>query len=281
MRLVQFETEDKLRLNGLLSNVGSRTTILHIHGKCGNFYENKFVKIMFGAYAAANLNFLSFNNRGTACYTEAYKGKDTVYIGTAVEEFTECILDIAAAIKFAESFSERVVLQGHSFGCEKVMYYAQQVNSGIELIVLSPSDGYRLQEAYIFPETVEEQLERLRSTYHLSGMEWLPAWEYGIRARDVEYHVPIVAWSLVGLITGPPFDLLRLGRPWGRPKISNRSFVYIGGEDALQLDGVEAMAEGIKERFLDPTLLVLREGRHDLRPSPAEVVCKIIHWLER
>src|SRR6185295_14051483 len=197
MRLVQFETKDGLRLNGILEDTGSDTTIVHIHGKVGNFYENKFVKIMLEAYPAAGYNFLSFNNRGHSSLVEAYKNSDVVYIGSAVEIFSECILDLEAAEKFARTLSPRVVLQGHSLGCEKMMYYSQQVNPSIELVLLSPCDGYRLQNVYIAPETVDEQLARLQTEYRLQGLEWLPPQEYGIRVAGKAYHVPIVAQALV------------------------------------------------------------------------------------
>lgn len=279
LRLVQFEAEDGLRLNGLLEEAGSDTTIVHLHGKGGNFYENKFIKTMFDVYPAAGLNFLTFNNRGHASLVEAYKKGVVTYIGSAVEEFSDCLLDIRAAEQFAKTLGPRVVLQGHSGGCEKIMYYAQHVDASLELVLLSPCDGYRLQTAYRAPETVEDQLARLRSTYRLQGMEWLPPEEYGIRVPGVSYYVPITAQSLVDLITGPYFELSRLDKPWNGPTIDNPSFVYLGGRDALQVAGVLEMARGLHERLGNVKVNLFPDCDHHLRPLQREVALSVTAWL--
>lgn len=279
MRLIQFETGDGLRLNGILEDVGSDTTIVHIHGKSGNFYENKFVKIMLEAYPSAGFNFLSFNNRGHSSYVEAYKKGDIAYIGAAVETFEDCLLDLQAAEKFARTFSSRVVMQGHSFGCEKIMYYSRHVNPKLDLVLLSPCDGYHLQNIYIEPETVEEQLARLRRDYSLEGLEWLPPEEYGIRVSGKSYHVPIVARALVNLMSGPAFELLSLEKPWSGPPISSRSFVYLGGRDVLQVAGVEPMVKQLRARFKDARIAVFQNGDHHLAPIQHEVIESISSWL--
>lgn len=279
MRLVQFETEDGLRLNGCLAETGSDTTIVHVHGKGGNFYENKFVKIMFEAYSSEGFNFLSFNNRGHSSYVEAYKDGEIVYIGAAVETFEDCLLDLRAAEQFARTLGSRVVFQGHSFGCEKIMYYSLHVNPNLELILLSPCDGYRLQQVYRYPETVEQQLLRLRKDYQLEGLEWLPSREYGIRVPGVDYHVPIVAEALVALMSGSAFELIALDKPWRGPLVPSRSFVYLGGRDPLQVDGADAMRKELRARIHNPNVVVFENGDHALRPIHGEVLGRISAWL--
>lgn len=279
MRLVQFETKDGLRLNGAVEDVGSETTIIHIHGKSGNFYENKFVKIMLEAYPSAGFNFLTFNNRGHSTYVEAMRKGEIVYVGSAVEKFSESLLDLEAAEQFARTLGPRVVLQGHSFGCEKIMFYSQHVNPNLELVLLSPCDGYRLQNVYIAPETVDQQVERLRRSYRLQGLEWLPQEDYGIRVPGKTYHVPIVAESLVDLLTGPAFQLLAVDKPWAGPLLSARSFVYLGGRDPLQVGGVEPMVTALRSRFQDARITTFPEGEHHLAPIQRQVVASITSWL--
>jgi pimeloyl-ACP methyl ester carboxylesterase len=281
MRLVQFETEDGLRLNGCLEDVGSDTTIVHIHGKGGNFYENKFVKIMFEAYPTRGFNFLSFNNRGHSSYVEAYQNSQIVYVGSAIEKFEDCLLDLRAAEKFARTLGSRVVFQGHSFGCEKSMYYSLHANPNVELILLSPCDGYRLQQVFIAPETVEQQLDRLREEYRLEGLELVPPREYGIRVENVDYHVPITARALFDLMSGPAFELISLDKPWRGPTISSRTFVYLGGRDPLQVDGTEPMSQAFHQRIQNPHVAVFNDGDHALRPIHTEVLDQIASWLHQ
>jgi pimeloyl-ACP methyl ester carboxylesterase len=279
MQFIQFDTEDGLRLNGILKNVGSDTTIVHIHGKAGNFYENKFVKLMFEFYASAGFNFMSFNNRGHASYAEAYQNGKIAYIGTAVERFEDCLLDLTAAKMFAKNFGSRVIFQGHSFGCEKIMYYSQQIDPTVELILLSPSDGYKLQMVYITPETVEDQISRLKNTYKLEGMEWLAPEEYGIRVEGVNYHVPIIAQALVELMSGPAFEILSLDKSWRGPNITARSYIYLGGCDGLQVDGIEKMVDTLQERFDAATIAVFEDGNHHLKPIETNVMKSIVSWI--
>lgn len=279
LRLVQFETSDGLRLNGILADAGSDTTIIHIHGKGGNFYENKFVKIMLDQYPSAGFNFLSFNNRGHSSYVEAYQHGDISYVGSAVEMFNDCLLDLEAAKHFALTLGSNVVFQGHSFGCEKIMYYSQHVDPSAALILLSPCDGYRLQAVYIAPETVEEQVARLRADYRCVGLEWLPPQEYGVQVPGAQYHVPITARSLVDLISGPAFRLLALDKSWTEPLISARAFAYLGGRDALQVDGVDPMHEGLQTRFQNINVAIFPEGDHHLRPIIPGVIDRITSWI--
>lgn len=279
LRLVQFEATDGLRLNGLLADAGSDITIIHIHGKGGNFYENNFVRKMYSEYPKMGFNFLAFNNRGHSTYVEAYHSGQITYVGSAVEEFKDCLLDLDAAIKFAHTIGQRVVLQGHSFGCEKITFYALYWDASVPLVLLSPCDGYRLQEVYRHPETVSQQLLRLKEKYALEGLELLPPEEYGIRVSGIDYHVPITARALVSLMSGIAFRLFRCDFPWADAQIENNCFVYLGQQDALQVDGAEAMRDLMQERFLDPHVEIHAKGDHQLRGAMPEVIASIGRWI--
>ena len=164
--LVRFDAADGLRIDGLLSRAGqSRTTIVHVHGKCGNFYQNEFISHMLRLYPARDVNFLSFNHRGHDCLAEGYWNGRVGYVGGSIEEFTESNLDIRAAVEYASRFSDRVILQGHSNGCEKVLFYCASSEVTHEVVLLSPSDSYQLHAWYIAPETGEAQGERIKAEY--------------------------------------------------------------------------------------------------------------------
>jgi len=280
MEFIRFDTQDGIRLNGMLANAESDITVIHIHGRGGNFYENSFARRMYDVYPRMGVNFLAFNNRGHSSYVEAYRNGEVIYIGSSIEEFGESLLDLEAAVTFARSIAPTVILQGHSLGCEKVMYYGQERDPAIPLILLSPCDGYRLQTIYIDPETVEDQIVRLSSTYSLEGMELVPPEEYGIRCAGIYYHVPITAKALISLLTSPAFRLLRRGYPWDNPLI-NKCYTYLGCEDALQIDGAEAMRDVVLERFVDPNIQLYPHGDHQLRRAMPEVFDSIEEWISR
>jgi hypothetical protein len=110
-------------------------------------------------------------------------------------------------------------------------------------------------------------------------MEWLPRQEYGIRVSGVEYHVPITASALIGLITGPAFELLRCDQSWRLPVIENPSYVYLGRKDPLQLDGAELMASTLRERLRSPRIQIFAAGDHQLRGVTSEAIESICPWL--
>jgi len=138
--LIRFQTKDKLELHGLLSEPSASSTkaIVHVHGWCGNCYENLFIESISSAVVEKNIAFFSFNNRGAGVVTEFKKGDKKVSIGGCLEIFEECIQDIEAAIDFLEQkgYTE-IILQGHSLGCQKISYYmSNKKDKRVKAIVL-------------------------------------------------------------------------------------------------------------------------------------------------
>src|ERR1035438_7493859 len=160
--LVTVLSSRGVQLNGILYRQERRkVTIIHIHGSFGNFYANAFIPIMARLYGLAGLNFLSVN---TSCHDGLAEGDRNgafEYVGGSRTEFTECLYDIEGIVLFAKTFSERVVLQGHSLGCDRVLHYLLNSPAGYDFVLLSPCDSYQLQANWLGPETVEEQIRRL------------------------------------------------------------------------------------------------------------------------
>ena len=166
--LVTFTNSKGLRLDGILyHNNADRTTIIHVHGSFGNFYHNHFLRLMAKMYSDAGINFLSFNLSAHDGIAEAIrcKGKteEWEYIGYSVVDFSTCIYDIEGAIDFVQQFSDRVVLQGHSLGCDRVLHFLTGKEANYDFILLGPADSYQLHKNWLAPETVEQQITRLKA----------------------------------------------------------------------------------------------------------------------
>src|SRR5262245_35994529 len=84
--LVSFKNSKEFHHDGILYQDASyRTTIIHIHGSFGNFYQNEFLRVMAKVYMAAGINFLSFNLAGHDALAEGYRHEwDFEYVGGAV-----------------------------------------------------------------------------------------------------------------------------------------------------------------------------------------------------
>src|ERR1700679_4021381 len=165
MELVGFETADGLRIDGLFVPPRDELSIVHVHGKCGNFYQNDFIKPMLSMFEHAGIGFLSFNNRGHDCIAEGYRRGEFEYVGGSVERFDDCLLDIDAAVEFVREFGCGVIVQGHSSGAEKALHYALERPENVNgIVLLSPSDSYEMQRQFRPQETPEAQTRRLQAT---------------------------------------------------------------------------------------------------------------------
>lgn len=262
MKLIAYYSTDGLRLKGFLAAAeANQATIVHIHGNCGNFYENDFIAVMAERYPAAGINFLCVNNRGHDGIAEAYRAGQLVYIGGAYEPLEHCIYDIEGIVKFAEGFGAPIILQGHSLGCLKILTYLLTTRRQLDMILLSPSDSYRLQANYIHPEGTDSQIRRIRRYYARRLDALLPAGEFGIRQRGVEYYIPISARAFLALFEGSLIELLRYERQ-ASYYVPVRAFVYCGGRDALQTAPVDVVQRFFTDRVRELRFCYQQDGDH-------------------
>lgn len=139
--LIEIETSDGLPLYGMHHKIKeSKTILINIHGTASNFYENYFMEPLSGELAKRGISTLSTNNRGAAVM-QVYP-----HAGAAIEHFEDCILDIDAWIDYALALGyKNIILQGHSLGAEKVVYYMNKgkyIEKIKSVILLGPADSY-------------------------------------------------------------------------------------------------------------------------------------------
>ena len=143
--LIRINSIDGVEQPGILytPNENTEKIVIHVHGLNGNFYENKFLDILAKSYTDKKYAFLTFNNRGTGFITELLKENDFVVIGGSLERFKDCLLDIEGVINWVKLKNyKEIVLEGHIYGCNKVLYYYnhKRDNSIKQIVLLSPCD---------------------------------------------------------------------------------------------------------------------------------------------
>ncbi|WP_304819255.1 S9 family peptidase [uncultured Clostridium sp.] len=143
--LVRIMSVDEIEQPGILYTPTDSTNkiVIHVHGLNGNFYENRFLDILAKTYTEKGYAFLTFNNRGRDFITELLKGNNFTIIGGSLERFKDCILDIEGIVNWVkEKGYNEIVLEGHSYGCNKVLYYYNQKkdNSIKKIVLLAPCD---------------------------------------------------------------------------------------------------------------------------------------------
>ena len=281
--LVKFQNTKGYHLDGILYEAAnSRKTIIHIHGSYGNFYQAYFPRVFSKTYTEAGYNFLSFNLTCHDGFAEGYINETGFeYVGGAVSDFSSCVSDIEGAIEFAKQFSDNIILQGHSLGCDRTVEYLIKSNRKIDFILLAPCDSYRLQSKWIAPLTVEEQLKRLQlNENELKDFDWLEIKEYGVYSPNEEYILPITRKALLSIMTGASFKLFNI-QEQTEYFIDQNCFVYIGGKDNLQTEKSDIMFDFFKKRTktLEPCLIT--NGDHMLKDCEEDVSKKILLWLEK
>jgi hypothetical protein len=231
-------------------------------------------------FTKAKANFLSINTTSHDGIAEGDKRGKLEYVGGAYSKFEECVPDIEAAVTFARQFSDRIVLQGHSFGCDRVVHYLTATRAKHDCILLSPCDSYQLQCAWISPETVESQIARLKQALPSDPVfDWVPSREYGVKGLgDWTYSIPITRPALLSIMEGPPYQLFRVSKP-AKFFLKQRALVCIGGRDALQSWPQDVMFNYLRERINDVTALYLPDADHMIAKHERHVATKIADWL--
>ena len=281
-QLIQFCTSDGLTLTGLLHDVQSpRAAIVHVHGNTGNFYENVFLQHLARIYAANSIALFAFNNRGHDAVAEGYQDAHVTYVGSAFEDLSAADLDVEAAVSVCQKLITRnVILQGHSFGCAKVLGFASRSPVPIDVILLSPADSLALQAGYIAPETLHDQSERLRSAVDDHAFQLLAPSEFGVRNRGKEYPIPISRRTLLQLLDSQDLRLFSFATP-PASSITGRGFVYVGGADPLQT----ATPDDVQGHFAAciPKLEFnfVRNGDHHFTGLESALATAIVEWVLR
>lgn len=133
-------TEDGLKLPMVHFESSKKDIcVLFIHGMCGTIIDNYFATVWGKLLAEKNIGFIYEHNRGHSIENDInMKNAPTKRYGCMYELFEDCIYDIDLAIQTAKDRGyKRIVLLGHSYGCNKVIYYYYKKHPNILGIILA------------------------------------------------------------------------------------------------------------------------------------------------
>lgn len=143
---VSFLTPKKVNLKGLwLGSQKPENLYIFLHGLGGSIFSRSE---LMTSLASSRDAVLTFNNRGSGTINSFKKDnrqKDYLLGGAAHEVFTDCLDDIEGAINYAQDHKvKRIILIGHSTGCQKVTYYLSKKNKDLvkAVVLLAPISDY-------------------------------------------------------------------------------------------------------------------------------------------
>jgi len=145
VEFVRFKASDDTELQGWLSDPGGDTAVVHIHGMSGNGYENYFLDKIRQYYYDKGIALFTIDTRGRGIISDFRRGNDSLHAGSCFEIFEESVYDIEGAIRYLQMYDrqkKRIILEGHSLGCSKVVNYwlTKAAHEVSEVILIAPTD---------------------------------------------------------------------------------------------------------------------------------------------
>ena len=150
--ILGFDASDGLMLYSMLAKPNRKTemVILHIHGLGGSFYGSNSIPEIATEAKRSNIALMAILTRGSYIIEEfGYKsnGKELL-AGSALERFEDCVYDIDGAVGLLHKIGfNKIFLEGHSTGCQKILYYmnskkAKNKKHVSSIALLSPVDDH-------------------------------------------------------------------------------------------------------------------------------------------
>ncbi len=140
--------------------------VIFIHGMCQTIIDNYFATVWGKILSENNIGFLYEHNRGYSIENDILM-KDRAYkrCGCMYEIFEDCIMDIDLAIDKAKELGyKRIILMGHSYGCNKLIYYYYKKKPEvIGMILASAPDmvGLQLMRQKDYEQLIKEAKENI------------------------------------------------------------------------------------------------------------------------
>lgn len=152
-------TSDGLRLPMLHFESNKKDIcVICIHGMCGTIIDNYFATVWGKLLAKNDIGFIYEHNRGHSIENDiVMKDGSFKRCGCMYEIFEDCIYDIDLAVQTAkEKGYKRIILLGHSLGCNKVIYYYYKKHPNILGMILASAPD--MIESHLLIEPDYEEL---------------------------------------------------------------------------------------------------------------------------
>jgi len=285
-QIIKFQTPKKFLLHGLwLGPAKAKTVLVLVHGLGGDvFSRNKLVEKLVTADQAV----LAFNNRGSGIVTrfaqQDSKNSKTFHkhtIGMAHEVFTDCVDDLEGAINYAtKAGAKRIILVGHSTGCQKSIYYlAKRINQLVKgVILLSPMSDYADMVKATPPQLYRKLVEvAIKMVSEDRSHELMPdkLWSYTMDAqRFLSLFTPESIEEIFSYASGKKPVILN--------KVKLPILVVLAGEDEYRERLMSEIADWFSVALSKQTaqVKIVPKATHCFFESTPKVVNLINRWLK-
>ena len=158
-------TDDNLMLQGTYFDSNKKDVcILFVHGQAQSIVGNEFA-YKWGKYFSSNgISFLYGHNRGYDFINCMFdKNGNFVYNGATFELFEDSLKDIQVWVNKIKGLGyKKIVLLGHSFGCNKALYYLSKYQNDIDGVIFASAPdmvGITKKEENNFDKLYDEAID--------------------------------------------------------------------------------------------------------------------------
>lgn len=286
-------TEDGLRLQGNhWESTGNKDIcVICVHGMSGNIIENYFAVVLGETLSKDKIGFIYGHNRGynhindIKTKEKTDEGYKTKRIGVTYERFEECIFDIDLWISEAKRLGyKKIILMGHSLGCNKVIYYFsnKKPSNVISVILASSPDMVGLLKSPKYQPNYEKLLNEAKENvkkgqprkilssllwdwYHLSSQTFLDLGEEGCLADNLP------------LLRNPEhFKELE--------SINVPILAFLGEKDDIAIRSLKEDLDLIKSKAINCpkfTSKILDKANHNYDDEENELSKMILDWIKQ
>ena len=241
-----------------------RTLTIFVHGMGGNFFRSPFKKQFLIQGPRKGTDVISIHNRGAL---------DNVYD----ERFGDCLADLDAVLEFGRSKGyKRVVLVGHSTGCQKIVYYQSRRRSTLvkALVLAAPADDYGIARRDLGSRYSYWIRKAKSMVADGRGKERLPDCCNGFTARR------FLSCADPAKTEASIFDYE--GRLTHFRKLTLPIFAFFGRDEQFATLPVDDMGAILKAKTAaDPFQYRTVDGDHGFSGAERQVVAMVFTWLKK
>ena len=284
---IKIITPKKIILNGFIFGP-KRTKIIYIflHGLSGNLFSRIELADKLSTSGAAAL---VFNNRGHGLINKFRKINprrpndfQVEVMGEVHEVFEDCIDDIDGAINTAlEKGYKKIVLVGHSTGCNKISYYLSKKSPDAVLggILLAPMSDYadarnNFTAEVLHKATVEaEKLVSLGKPHELFSLELWP--DLIDAQRFLSLYTPESKEEIFSYA-------LQSKKPVVLKKISKPLLVALAEEDEFADRPMREILNWFKETLVGKAaeIIMIKKSIHSFKGHESKLRKIILDWVK-
>lgn len=286
---VYFNTDDGLRLAGLLhepEDIKTNIVMISVHGitsNCLNYRDD----IIANKLIENNIAYLTFNNRGHDVLNTYDSLQNMNYQGSCAEDVKDSYFDIKAAINcmLSKKFN-RIILQGHSMGCTKVVYTFNKFIENGEDNILKYICGISLLSMVDVPGYLElilgENYDKV-----IKYLKFKQEQDKGDKIISIENFPPVKPNTILNFEKGTEIDFFKYTDPkYKFEKLNNikvplfmrwgniNELITIPANDLVNIMRKNIMNKKVDINFIDG-------ANHSYKNKENVLAQEIINWITR